>query len=264
MTYYDYERAVAENEAKDYQLDLLRTNLPRGIYPGYPQLSDRLFARLADLEYAPDECLILPPGPWEINEHPNRQDKDERPDLFESLGLLGLGLELDSRDRPLHPWLTDMIEDPAIGVVTGKGFYRKWGPNKTADPILVYRDSILLVKRNDTANWALPGGFIEPGDTPDEAAIRECQEETGIILPYDSDIEEVYNGLVVDIRVTANAWPETTAYLCTVNNDHELPEPRGSNENSKSAWFPIEAISREEVLFGAHKYLVRLALEALS
>src|SRR5688572_17551426 len=41
---------------------------------------------------------------------------------------------------PLHPWLTEMLADPGIGVVTGKHFYRNYGPNYTADPIVVRRD----------------------------------------------------------------------------------------------------------------------------
>ncbi len=42
---------------------------------------------------------------------------------------------------------------------------------------------VLLIKRNVEPNigeWALPSGFIEIDETPEQAAIRELEEETGI------------------------------------------------------------------------------------
>ena len=38
--------------------------------------------------------------------------------------------------------------------------------------------SILMVKRVDDGSWAFPGGCIEGDETPEEAAYRECIEET--------------------------------------------------------------------------------------
>ncbi len=40
---------------------------------------------------------------------------------------------------------------------------------------------VLLGRRTDTGSWALPGGIIEPGEQPANAAVRECFEETGIV-----------------------------------------------------------------------------------
>ncbi|MGW6699837.1 NUDIX hydrolase [Nocardia sp. NPDC055049] len=40
--------------------------------------------------------------------------------------------------------------------------------------------AILLQRRRDTGQWALPGGAMDFGETAAECAIRECQEETGI------------------------------------------------------------------------------------
>jgi ADP-ribose pyrophosphatase YjhB (NUDIX family) len=40
---------------------------------------------------------------------------------------------------------------------------------------------ILLIKRTDNSNWALPGGAMDLGETIGQAAIREVKEETGVV-----------------------------------------------------------------------------------
>jgi len=47
-------------------------------------------------------------------------------------------------------------------------------------------DSLLLLRRSMTetkvpGSWEMPGGGIDPGETPEQAALRECQEEAGIV-----------------------------------------------------------------------------------
>lgn len=43
-------------------------------------------------------------------------------------------------------------------------------------------DRILLVRERADGRWALPGGYVDVGDTPGEAAERETQEEAGLVV----------------------------------------------------------------------------------
>ena len=39
---------------------------------------------------------------------------------------------------------------------------------------------VLLLRRSDSGNWALPGGTLELGESITECAVREVREETGL------------------------------------------------------------------------------------
>lgn len=50
---------------------------------------------------------------------------------------------------------------------------------------VVMRDAdgrILVVRKRGTTRFMLPGGKIEPGESPDRCAIREAHEELGVVL----------------------------------------------------------------------------------
>lgn len=47
-------------------------------------------------------------------------------------------------------------------------------------------DRVLLGRRADTGEWEIPGGIIEPGEEPADAVVRECLEETGVVIVPES------------------------------------------------------------------------------
>lgn len=54
-------------------------------------------------------------------------------------------------------------------------------PLPTVDVIIEYDGGVVLIKRkNPPWGWALPGGFVDYGETLEAAAVREAREETGL------------------------------------------------------------------------------------
>lgn len=65
---------------------------------------------------------------------------------------------------------------------------------------------ILMVRRKDTGDFALPGGKVEKGETPAEAAVRELLEETGVVT-WPGALEVLYEGFSARGRLVR-------VYLC--------------------------------------------------
>ena len=72
-----------------------------------------------------------------------------------------------------------------------------WHPSVATDVVLfTIRErklNILLVKRKDGGLWAIPGGFLQEGESLNQCAERELKEETGITVPYLEQFENFSN-----------------------------------------------------------------------
>jgi ADP-ribose pyrophosphatase YjhB (NUDIX family) len=72
-----------------------------------------------------------------------------------------MGRKIDFHDDPAAPAAQRIVPSVSIVVTSDAG-------------------QILLIRRTDNDNWALPGGVIEIGESLAQAALRETREETGI------------------------------------------------------------------------------------
>jgi ADP-ribose pyrophosphatase YjhB (NUDIX family) len=59
--------------------------------------------------------------------------------------------------------------------------YRLKSPFLTVDAIIEYKGGVVLIKRsNPPFGWAMPGGFVDYGESLEEAVVREAKEETNL------------------------------------------------------------------------------------
>lgn len=115
---------------------------------------------------------------------------------------------------------------------------------------------VLLIERDRepfAGRWALPGGFVEPDETLEQAALRELAEETGVSKLY---LEQLYSfgdpGRDPRDRVI------TVAYYALVRRlDHA---PRAASDARAVGWFPA---SRCPPLAFDHREIVAMARQRL-
>ena len=115
---------------------------------------------------------------------------------------------------------------------------------------------LLLLKRSPKTRlgpgqWGLPAGKIEPGETPEQAAIRECNEEIGpdhqlVLQRYLGPIRDSFYGGQYEIHLFHYHWDGGVIVL--------------NDEHTESAWVEPQAYKNYDVMDGIDEDIALLSL----
>jgi ADP-ribose pyrophosphatase YjhB (NUDIX family) len=136
----------------------------------------------------------------------------------------------------------------------GYVWYRN--PVPAAGVVLVERGRVLLVKRRwdpRAGAWCLPAGFMEAGETPEQSAIRELEEETGLIAQL-TGLFGVYAGF---------DDPRVRAVLILYTGVATGGELHAGDDAIELGWYPLDALP-EDLAFASHRQALAELIERLA
>ncbi len=117
--------------------------------------------------------------------------------------------------------------------------------------------SVLLIERGEhpfKGSWALPGGFLRMDESPEQCALRELEEETGVEVSY---LEQLYSFGAVRrdprYRVLSIAH-----FALTPWQDHSL---KAATDAADARWFDCHNLPK---LAFDHSDIVGLAMQRLA
>ena len=100
------------------------------------------------------------------------------------------------------------------------------------------RGRILLIRRGDNKQWALPAGGMEPGESVTECMAREVWEETGLTVET-----SVAFAIYSEPRFTAPTRPDAQLLTVAYRVDGWSGElDRVTDETDDARWFTLEEL----------------------
>lgn len=99
---------------------------------------------------------------------------------------------------------------------------------------------LLMIRRTDNDNWAVPGGAIDLGESMIDAAVRETIEETGIVCEI-TGIDGIYTDPRHVIHYTSNDEVRQE-FSIVLKGRPTGGEPTPSSESSEVHWVEPDAV----------------------
>lgn len=106
----------------------------------------------------------------------------------------------------------------------------------TGSAIVVGPRGVVLLRHKRLGMWLQPGGHIDPGESPWEAAVREAREETGLDVRFDGDAPPLVH---VDVHPGGRGHTHLDLRYLVHGGDADPTPPEG--ESQEIGWFDWDA-----------------------
>ena len=126
------------------------------------------------------------------------------------------------------------------------------GPHMTTDMIVTCQKHVLLVTRKNHPGQgllAMPGGYLEPGLTLEQNAIKELVEETGISLTDSKMPKGLGSPRMFDAVNRSSTGRNVTAVYHVDIKSKKLPAVKGGDDAMYASWYPISEVMDIPYLF---------------
>ena len=130
-----------------------------------------------------------------------------------------------------------MIKTPHLST---DGIIKLYGDNDD------FKGIVLITRKNPPHGMALPGGFVDIGESVEDALKREMKEETNLEVEIESLL-----GIYSDPKRDPRFHTASAVYICRAKG-----EPKAGDDAKQAYVYPLDEIPFEQLVFD-HAEIIR-------